>query len=270
MKSFVVILFCLCFSLTCFSAQSVDVRQLCAEADQEFRRGTELISSDTESAKTHFQAARIRYEQALSADDAHEVLSRGVLYYNLGNTCARLDDLPNAIANYRRALLYTPNDADLRANLQYARTLRQDHFAEAAQSRVLKTLFFWHYDLSFQSRLFLALFFGLFFWLNAIVLFKWRPLWLKCTLAVFAIAYVAGAVSLACSVYDNAHRVIGVVNTAEVMPRQGDSEGYAPALDAPIHAATEVRVLATRGKWCQIELPNGVSGWILAETLIII
>jgi tetratricopeptide (TPR) repeat protein len=268
MNKFIVILFCLAFTLLAFGADGVSSKQLCAEADQEFRQGTQLIAGDAEGAQAHFEAARIRYEQALMSPESE--VSLGVVYYNLGNTYARLNDLANAIVNYRRALMYTPNDADLRANLQYARSLRADHFPEAEQSRVLKTLFFWHYDLAFQSRLYLALAFGVLFWLAAIVMLKWRPLWLKCTLGVLALCYIAGSVSIACSMYESAHNTFAVVKSAEVMPRQGDSDGYSPALDAPLHAATEVRILTTRGAWCQIELPNGLTGWLPAEALIII
>ena len=63
------------------------------------------------------------YQLAVALYDS--LLSQGVdagLYYNLGNAYYRLDDITHAVLNYERALQLSPGDADVRFNLQMARS----------------------------------------------------------------------------------------------------------------------------------------------------
>ena len=63
------------------------------------------------------------YQQAIK--DYEELLKKGPcvkLYYNLGNSYYRTDNITRAVLNYERALLLAPGDADIRFNLQMARS----------------------------------------------------------------------------------------------------------------------------------------------------
>lgn len=63
------------------------------------------------------------YQQAIK--DYEELLKKGAsveLYYNLGNSYYRTDNITRAILNYERALLLSPGDDDIRFNLQMARS----------------------------------------------------------------------------------------------------------------------------------------------------
>ena len=63
------------------------------------------------------------YQQAIALYDS--LLTQGVsaeLYYNLGNAYYRVDDITHAILFYERALQLAPGDADIRFNLQMARS----------------------------------------------------------------------------------------------------------------------------------------------------
>lgn len=63
------------------------------------------------------------YQQAIK--DYHELLKKGGsadLYYNLGNAYYRTDNITQAILAYERASLLSPGDADIRFNLQFARS----------------------------------------------------------------------------------------------------------------------------------------------------
>ena len=256
-------------ALAAVEPAAVPARQLCADADRQFQLGTAALPDDAAVARSHFEAACIRYEQAL-LEPAGAGIDRGAVLYNLGNAYARLGDLPNAIANYRRALLYLPGDRDLRSNLECLRAQRRDHFAVPEESRVLRTLFFWHYDLTYRTRLVLAMAAGGLFWLLAAVMLWRRPAWLKCAFAVVAVLAAAMAASTAASMARQRSCPAAVVSASEVTLRQGDSDGYRPALDAPVHAGTEVEVLECRGSWSQVRLPDGLSGWLPNHSLIIL
>lgn len=63
------------------------------------------------------------YQQAVK--DYEEVLRSGAnadIYYNLGNAYFRLDNITKAILNYERAMLMQPGNADIRFNLEFARS----------------------------------------------------------------------------------------------------------------------------------------------------
>ena len=77
-----------------------------------------VTKAEADSAYVHE-----RYQQAIA--DYEALLKGGVsanLYYNLGNAYYRTDNITKAILNYERALLLSPGDADIRFNLQMARS----------------------------------------------------------------------------------------------------------------------------------------------------
>src|SRR5689334_10723423 len=76
-----------------------------------------------------FEAANRMYEEGkfTNAVSAYDQLLQGgnasaAVYFNRGNAEFKLGRLGKAIASYRQAQLLAPRDADLRANLQLART----------------------------------------------------------------------------------------------------------------------------------------------------
>ena len=66
-----------------------------------------------------------RYSEAVKAYE--QLVAMGVksgpLYYNLGNAYFRIGTKGKAILNYERALQLLPRDADVKSNLDYARSL---------------------------------------------------------------------------------------------------------------------------------------------------
>lgn len=67
--------------------------------------------------------ARQQYQQAII--DYEELLKKGVnadLYFNLGNAYYRIGSITKAVLNYERAYMLSPGDADIRFNLQLARS----------------------------------------------------------------------------------------------------------------------------------------------------
>lgn len=70
---------------------------------------------DSAYMKNDYTSAIQIYETLLKEGEAAEV------YYNLGNSYYKADDIARAILNYERALLMQPGNADIRANLEIAR-----------------------------------------------------------------------------------------------------------------------------------------------------
>lgn len=75
---------------------------------------------DSAYMRNDYASAIQIYENLLRKGEAAEV------YYNLGNSYYKTDDIAKAILNYERALLLQPGNADIRANLEIARSKTVD------------------------------------------------------------------------------------------------------------------------------------------------
>ena len=78
---------------------------------------TSMTKADGDSAymQNDYDSAILIYENLLNKGEAAEV------YYNLGNSYYKMNNIAKAILNYERALLLQPGNADIRANLEIAR-----------------------------------------------------------------------------------------------------------------------------------------------------
>lgn len=75
--------------------------------------------------KAEGDSAYIRNDYASAIQIYENLLKKGEsaeVYYNLGNSYYKADDIAKAILNYERALLLEPGNADIRANLEIARS----------------------------------------------------------------------------------------------------------------------------------------------------
>lgn len=77
-----------------------------------------VTKTDADSAymKNDYSAAIQIYESLLKKGESSDI------YYNLGNSYYKVDEIAKAILNYERALLLQPGNSDIRANLEVARS----------------------------------------------------------------------------------------------------------------------------------------------------
>lgn len=232
--------------------------QVLAEANDLFHQANERAATDLDGAQALYTKAARRFERLVSDGG----IENGKLFYNLGNTYFRMGDIGRALLVYRRAEAYRPNDPNLHRNMQFARARRLDTFEEPQTTRVLKTLFFWHYDLSQRSR---AVLFGAFFgaaWLLATVRILAPRGWLAWLLAGAALLAALLLGSLAADVAHMRRVQPGVILAEEVVARKGDSRSYEPSFKEPLHAGTEFIRLESRGDWFRVALPDGSECWL--------
>jgi len=103
-----------------------------------------LLSSFTAFADQGFDAANKLYESGEYSEAAAAygtVISSGnacaEAYYNLGNACLKDKKVGLAILNYEKALRITPRDADIKYNLEFARSFIKDNAGEDAAAKFL-------------------------------------------------------------------------------------------------------------------------------------
>ena len=145
-------------------------RQLADEAEEFFAQANAMSLADMNGADQLYGQAILRYRSLIEdygLDNVHT-------YYNLGNAYLLKGDVGRAILNYRRAERFDAADVDLQNNLRLARMRQLDGIAPPARSRVFKTLFFWHYDLGYATRLVATAICWVVFWLMAMRLVMGR------------------------------------------------------------------------------------------------
>lgn len=103
------------------SNDTLQVDSMPAESHAEFSAAKQqgnVTKAEGDSAymKNDYASAIQIYENLLKKGEAAEI------YYNLGNSYYKADDIAKAILNYERALLLRPGNADIRANLEIARS----------------------------------------------------------------------------------------------------------------------------------------------------
>lgn len=234
------------------------VRSLFDEANRMFDEAEKTAGSNPAAARTLFRRAALGYQRLSSRAG----IENGKLYYNIGNAWFQAGDLGRAVLNYRRALQYIPNDANLRQNLAFARNKRLDTIQEPQKQRIFQTLFFWHYDLSTPIKLSLFLVFYASLWAGAAlcrVLGRPLPGW-PFFLALAAALLLAGSLAVEAAVLHNVRP--GVILAEAVTARKGNSENYAPSFAEPLHAGTEFELEEVRGRWYHVKLSDGRQCWI--------
>ena len=218
-----------------------------------------------------FRAAIDLYNKEIKIQkEKGEVSSQ--LYYNLGNSYFRVNEVPQAILNFERALLYNSGDRDIQHNIEYAQTKIEDKILEA------DTFFLSIWFQSVQSLLTsngwakfaVALFLTL---IAALVLFFFSP-----KLTVKKIGFYVGIVTFVLLIFSNIFAVgqkskIDNRNTAVVMA------GSATIVSSPsssskelfiLHAGTKVTISKVDGNWIEIEIANGSIGWVQKNKVEII
>ena len=260
--SFLCVSMVMVFTFTCTcTAQSLDpiaIENLYVEGNAFFRKANDATAVDREQSYDLYQKAALRFERI-----AHEGnVANGKLFYNIGNCYFRMNDLGRAILNYRRAQRYIPNDQNLLQNLDYARARRQDRVETRQRTRVLKTLFFWHYDLSTRARTFVFTIVFVTGWvLAALRLFFRRGALQWGLLSAFVVASCFFA-SLLIQELSWLRTHSGVVLNKEVVARKGDSETYEPSFQEPLHPGTEFTLIEKRNDWYHVELVDGRQCWV--------
>jgi len=236
-----------------------DVADLFSQGKELFRQANQAAATDPDKALELYRRSAMRFERIVKDGDIHN----GKLFYNIGNVYFRMKDVGRAILNYRRAQQYIPNDPNLNQNLEYALVRRLDSIDERQQTRILRTLFFWHYDLSTRVR---STMFGVFFvcfWGVAArrLLVRKAPagLW------SLVVCLVAAGLCVGSLLVDAvAYRTVrpGVITAAEAVARKGDSATYQPSFKEPLHPGTEFRLVETRANWYHIGLSDGRRCWV--------
>ena len=209
--------------------------------------------------KENYEAAITSYESVVNSGK-----QSAELYFNLGNCYYKLHKVAPAIYNYEKALLLSPNDTEIKTNLEFARKMAIDDikvipkvgFSKLIQDFTAKyyydtwawiavafaflfLLFFVGYYFSHSTVLKRVFFFGMFLWLIGI------------GLSTASSFYEKGRI-------DNEKPAIVFAETASVKsePKSGATAAFV------LHEGTKVYILESIANWKKVELTDETTGWI--------
>ena len=211
------------------------------------------------------------------------------VWYNIGCAAFERGDLGRAVLAWERARRLAPRDADVRANLELARSLLVDHELVERPGRV-RRLLTWvpdHLSDSEMHRLADA-FFVLACALGVLLVWRRRPavrtLWRRVsvvspgrllglsTTGDLVLATVTAALLFGLTLGTvtwreraAAARRDAIVTSESVAAYAAPDAGSTHQFD--LHAGTRVRLGRTRGRWVEVRLPGDVSGWVRRDAV---
>lgn len=234
---------------------------------QTYDAGYKLQKAEDLYNAQKYDSAALIYHQFLEED-----LSSFELYYNLGNTYFKLNEIPSAILYYEKAAKLKPQDKDLQYNLTLCNRLIPDKIEEVPQLFFVKWYQSLYNSLSVDYWAYISLVIFMIGLLCIAVFFmsaqlRWRRL--SFTFSLLLIVLTVGSLTIAHQKYRNfiAHNQAIVFNpslTVKSQPADNSIDIFV------IHEGTKVLLLDEVGDWRKIKIKNGSIGWVLAENLELI
>ncbi len=190
------------------------------------------------------------------------------LYYNIGNAYFKANELGRAILYYERARRLAPNDADILANLELARSLGADEIVPLPRFWLFRVGSWWM-NLFPRSLLIGLTAAGYLMAAGAVVGLVLRlgaASWARRGAVVGGILVLLLGTTLAVRETGLGQARHAIVLTAEVGVQSAPSDD--PALQLfVIHEGTRVRVDRRSEEWLEVVLDDGKVGWVRAEVL---
>ena len=190
------------------------------------------------------------------------------LYYNMGNSYYKLNDIANSIFYYEKALLLNPKSEKITNNLSFAQNMLIDKIEPLPQNQInsffssIINLFdysIWQYIFLFFE--FTAVIFLILYFISKTPLNKKRYFISALTLSLFfVLSLIAANISKNNYVNDN---------PAIIFDKQVDLRTE-PNLRSEqintLHEGTKLNIIEKIDDWSYIELKNGNKGWLTSSS----
>lgn len=208
------------------------------------------------------------FRQIVEGDAEHAPVENPDLYANLGNAALQAERLGPAIVAYRRAMALDPSHVQAAQNLAYARSLLPDWVRHDESPGWIDSLFFWRSMLSdAHVKVCGAICFLAAAGLFAAGIYTAQNLWRN--LAVIPlIGWTVLTASLLLDTNEGSLRNAVVVQETRVYT--ADSANSPARLSKPLPSGAELQLLEQRERWAELELPDGRTGWVLANAIEIV
>lgn len=240
-----------------FSAAAQETKSsldILSTADHLFNKGNELLGTSPSQAKEQYILAAFYYNSLLESG-----ITNGRLYYNTGNAFYRSGQIGKAILMYKRALLFSPSDPQIRFNLDQARLLQKNQLNYDSGSELLQILLFPHYKIPFVWKLWSFVFCNAVFW-TFLILRRFRK-------GSYFINFISASFVLLLLVsiiidWQSLSTEHGVIIAESSTGRMGDSINYEASFETSLYQGLEFTIVERRVGWILARLNNGDITWL--------
>lgn len=215
----------------------------------------DALNIESNKKNEYFHRAAVLLESAI----AEEKIDNGYIYYNSANAWFQAGYIGKAILNYRKAAIRLPSNNFIQNNLAIARSEVNTRIEIKEKNPLIKALLFFHYDISFKSRVILFVFLVMILCIFLSFLLFRKNRYIVNLSIVTAILIFVLLTSIGVSVSAGKE---GVVVIPEIEARKGDNNGYETSFSQPLTEGVEFSILSSRPGWFQIELKDGNQCWI--------
>ena len=243
------------------SSQVASIAQTPVEVVTKAQADSAYINNDFANAVYLYE--NILANQGESAD----------IYYNLGNSYYKMDNIAKAIVNYEKALVLNPSNGDIRFNLELAQSKTVDKVTPMSEAFLVT----WMKDLTnlmsekgwakmgIITFILMLLMLALYFFSKKIALKKVGFISSMCLLLVCIIANV-----FASSQKDKAKsHESAIIMTPSITVKSTPNEGGTDLFI--LHEGRKVNIKDnTMREWKEIQLEDGNVGWVPASAIEII
>ena len=226
-----------------------------------------LTQANDAYAQGNFQAAADIYEELLKANG-----ESAAVYYNLGNCYYKLNKIAPSILNFERALLLEPGNADIRFNLEIAKTKAVDRietiddFFLTEWFRTVQNMLSTDAWSKFSITCFIFLIASLF------LFFFSRRIFIKKSGFFIAMGLLILVVFGNCFAYNQkkklTERNLAIIFTPTTTIKSSPDNSGTDLFN--LHEGTKVRLKNKLGAWNEIETADGNVGWIKSSEIEVI
>ncbi|MBB6478761.1 tetratricopeptide repeat protein [Spirochaeta isovalerica] len=260
MKKIILIFISVITIISCRSETAgTEVVKNLMDAEKAFQNGLE--ESGEKSREEFFQSA-VLYEELLRSAQLNDAR----ILYNTANSFFMAGNIGKAVLYYRMAEKRQPSNRLIRDNLNTARSAVLFKIPRDEPNKLIRTLLFFHYDLSSQikSQIIYILIFLIFAAASFLLFSKSLAIRNTLIILIFPLILFTGSILQETFLDDE-----GVIIRA-TYGRKGDSEGYDRAFNEKLSPGIEFKVLEIRKGWYYIELFDGNTCWISSDSAEII
>jgi len=209
------------------------------------------------------------YEKAI--DFYNSILEEGQhsasLYFNLGNSYYKLNDIAHSIYYYEKALLLSPNDKEINNNLGYAQQMTLDAIdtlPETGLSKFYKTI---TNKFSFDQWAKMGIAF-MFLFVFLYIIFYYaqyasRKRWAFIGSLVFLFISIL-TITFSFIQYNDFKKEQPAIVFADEIGIQSEPNVSSDEIFV-LHAGTKVNVVEKLNDWKRIRLTDGKTGWVSSE-----
>ncbi len=214
-----------------------------------------FITANQSYHEGNYEMAARMYEEIITSGHLN-----GTVFYNLGNSYVRTNQIGKAISAYQKALLLLPRDEDCKANLRYVRARTVDKIEGGDDTPLWHTLAFWYVTLNYRELALCFLVVHAICWLAALVRLYYRREWLGWVLTISLVISLTMGVSAVLKYRATRYNPLAVVIAKEVSVRSGCGERDTVLF--VLHEGTELKIIGEETHWYKIKLPDGRKGWL--------